>query len=94
MLFRWRKEIGLGPLGTGATFLPVQIVDDGSPSVDAMGTPDPALPAAASPPAVVVERPAPAIEIALVGGRRLRVERDIDPETVRRLVAALAGGGP
>ena len=33
-----------------------------------------------------------AIEIELVGGRRMRFERDADPETVRRLVALLEGG--
>ena len=34
------------------------------------------------------------IEIELVGGRRVRFERDADPETVRRLVALLEGGAP
>jgi hypothetical protein len=33
------------------------------------------------------------IEVELVGGRRVRFERDADPETVRRLVALLEGGG-
>ena len=46
----------------------------------------------------VVESPivhsAPGIEIELVGGRRVRFERDADPETVHRLVALLEGGGP
>jgi transposase-like protein len=35
----------------------------------------------------------PGIEIELAGGRRMRFERDADPETVRRLVALLEGGG-
>jgi len=47
--------------------------------------------------AAVVEDPAvpstPGIEIELVGGRRVRFERDADPETVYRLVAMLEGGG-
>ena len=34
------------------------------------------------------------IEVELVGGRRVRFERDADPETVRRLVTLLEGGGP
>ena len=42
--------------------------------------------------AVIVERSAPGIEVELVGGRRVRFERDADPETVRRLVALLEGG--
>jgi transposase len=36
----------------------------------------------------------PGIEIELVGGRRMRFEKDADPETVRRLVTLLEGGGP
>ena len=43
---------------------------------------------------MIVERSAPGIEIELVGGRRVRFERDADPETVRRLIALLEGGGP
>jgi transposase-like protein len=35
----------------------------------------------------------PGIEVELVGGRRVRFERDADPETVRRLVTLLEGGG-
>jgi transposase len=37
--------------------------------------------------------PSPGIEIELAGGRRMQFERDADPETVRRLVALLEGGG-
>lgn len=37
--------------------------------------------------------PSPGIEVELAGGRRVRFERDADPETVRRLVALLEGGG-
>jgi len=44
-------------------------------------------------PPVIVERSVPGIEVELVGGRRVRFERDADPETVRRLVALLEGGG-
>lgn len=46
--------------------------------------------------AAAVETPAmpsPAIEIELAGGRRVRFERDADPETMRRLVGLLEGGG-
>jgi hypothetical protein len=35
----------------------------------------------------------PGIEIELAGGRRMRFERDADPETVRWLMALLEGGG-
>jgi hypothetical protein len=37
--------------------------------------------------------PSPGVEIELVGGRRVRFERDADPETVRRLLTLLQGGG-
>jgi hypothetical protein len=40
---------------------------------------------------VIVERSAPGIEVELKGGRRVRFERDVDPETVRRLVSLLEG---
>jgi hypothetical protein len=40
---------------------------------------------------VIVERPAPGIEVELIGGRRVRFDRDTDPETVRRLVSLLEG---
>ena len=64
--------------------------------------PEPAAPAVFAPVQVtdtpfVAESPlgssAPGIEVELVGGRRVRFERDADPETVRRLVALLEGGG-
>jgi hypothetical protein len=34
---------------------------------------------------MIVEQSAPGIEVELAGGRRMRFERDADPETVRRL---------
>ncbi len=36
----------------------------------------------------------PGIEIELIGGRRVRFERDADPEMIRRTVALLEGSGP
>ncbi len=33
----------------------------------------------------------PGIAVELIGGRRARFERDVDPETVRRLVSLLEG---
>jgi transposase len=45
--------------------------------------------------ASVVEAPTPVVPPVIVerSGRRVRFERDADPETVRRLVALLEGGG-
>jgi transposase-like protein len=87
LMFRWRKQLGMGPRHR---IVPVTITDtpDGLADRSALMT----RPAAA-PPSAKAERAAPAIEIELAGGRRLRFERDTDPETVQRLVAALDGGG-
>jgi transposase-like protein len=79
VLFRWKEALKPEP-----TFVPVQVSDVG-PSTE--------TPVVASGPEIV-ERTPPAIEIELVGGRRVRFERDADPETVRRLVALLEGGAP
>jgi hypothetical protein len=45
-------------------------------------------------PTIIVERPVSGIELELIGGRRVRFDRDIDAETMRRVVSALEGGGP
>jgi len=45
-------------------------------------------------PAIIIERPVSGIEIELMGGRRVRFDRDIDAETMRRVVSALEEGGP
>lgn len=85
LLFRWRKELGMGPMHR---IVPVTITDtpDGLADLPALTNP-------ARPPApVVIDRATPAIEVELTGGRRLRFERDTDPETIQRLVAALDGG--
>jgi transposase-like protein len=81
VLFRWKEA--LRPKPPEPTFAPVEVTDAGS-AVE--------VPAAAST-SVIVERSAPGIEVELVGGRRVRFERDADPETVRRLVTLLEGGG-
>ena len=83
LLFAWKKE--LKPKTTpGPTFLPVTITDAPDRSAE---TP-PSLP---GPAPVIVERSAPGIEVELVGGRRVRFDRDTDPEWVRRLVSLLEG---
>jgi transposase-like protein len=80
VLFRWKEA--LKPKPPKPTFAPVEVMDAG-PAVE--------IPVAESAP-VIVERSAPGIEVELVGGRRVRFERDADPETVRRMVALLEGG--
>ncbi len=83
LLFSWKQE--LAPAAKAeTTFLPVTIMDAPEQSAE---TP-PSLP---GPAPVIVERSAPGIEVELIGGRRVRFERDVDPETVRRLVSLLEG---
>jgi len=63
LMFRWRKKLGMGPMHR---IVPVTITDtpDGLADLSVM-TARPAPP--------VPEAPGPAIEIELVGGRRLRL---------------------
>lgn len=86
LMFRWRKKLGMGPMHR---IVPVTITDtpDGLADLSVMTSRAPAARAPAK-----VEQTAPAIEIELAGGRRLRFARDTDPETIQRLVAALDGG--
>ncbi len=85
LLFSWKKELTPETF-PGPTFLPVTLVD---------GADQPAGSASVAAPApVIVERTAPGIEVELIGGRRVRFERDVDPETVRRLVSLLEGETP
>jgi len=89
-LFRWRDALGVTGSAESATFLPVQIADD--------ATVPGGFPAAAPQlpilPFTIAERPAAAIEIELPGGKRLRFDRDVDPDTVRRMVLVLEGCEP
>jgi hypothetical protein len=76
-------------LPEGTTFLPVRIADEGAPTakeLEANGQP--------AAPSIIVERVTAGIEIELIGGRRVRFDRDVDPETMKRVVSALEGGAP
>ena len=85
-LFRWKQEL-VTAAKAETTFLPVTITDTPEqPAEVPQSIPGPAP--------VIVERPAPGIEVALIGRRRVRFERDVDPETVRRLVTLLEGETP
>jgi transposase len=89
LLFRWRRALGLEPKTEPATFLPVQIAPEAGPAVEQRDGSEP--PAA---PSIIVERVAAGIEIELIGGRRVRFDRDVDPETMKRVVMALEGDRP
>jgi transposase len=88
LLLRWRRAFGIEPLPSRTTFMPVQITD-AAPAGDSE---DPGAPPAA--PSIIVERPAPGIEIELSGGRRVRFAPDTDPDTVKRIISALEGAEP
>lgn len=89
LLFRWRRALGLEPKTEPATFLPVRIADDAGPAVEPRTVSNPP-----SAPPIIVERVAAGIEIELIGGRRVRFDRDVDPETMKRVVSALEGDRP
>jgi transposase-like protein len=89
LLFRWRRALSLEPKTEPAIFLPVQIAEDSGPAAEQRAVSD--QPAA---PSIIVERAAVGIEIELIGGRRVRFDRDVDPETMRRVVSALEGDRP
>jgi len=81
LLFRWKRE--LAPVAQAeTTFLPVTLTDAPEQSAS-LSTPEPAP--------VIVERSTPGIEVELIGGRRVRFERDVDPQTVSRIVSLLEG---
>jgi len=43
---------------------------------------------------IIVERVAAGIEIEPIGGRRVRFDRDVDPEAMKRVVMTLEGDRP
>lgn len=85
LLFRWRQALGLESVATTTAFLPVRIAD-----VDELA----AEPRATNGPTIIVERQCAGIEIELIGGRRVRFDRDVDAETMKRVVAALEADRP
>lgn len=86
VVFRWRKELAPAP---EPAILPVVLSDAPDQPANSSRSVPIQMPAPAP---VIVERSAPAIEVELVGGRRVRFGREVDPETVHRLVMLLEGG--
>jgi transposase len=77
-LFRWRKELCERVVPAAPALIPVQIVSTA-----------PSPPAGTSAMPVRERRRAGMIEIGLSGGRRLRVDRDVDAEALRRVLDVL-----
>lgn len=85
LLFQWKKDLMPDPQPE-PVFAEVKLGDAGTPAGQVLApSPSP------SAPPVVVERSAPGIEVDLKGGRRVRFDRETDPETIRSLVALLEG---
>jgi transposase len=75
-LFRWRKQLCERAVPRAPALIPVAIVPD-APAVAEAATPTRS------------RRRAGVIEIGLSGGRRVRVDRDVDAEALRRVLDAL-----
>lgn len=75
-LFRWRKQLCERAVPLAPALIPVVIVPD-APAVAEAATPTRS------------RRRAGVIEIGLSGGRRVRVDRDVDAEALRRVLDAL-----
>jgi transposase len=89
LLFRWRRALGVGGSAAPTSFVPVEVTDNLPARPQTLD--EPLGPAMST---IIVERPVCGIEIELIGGRRVRFDRDIDAETMQRVVSALEGGGP
>lgn len=90
LLFTWRRQARQGRLGgdeQAPVFVPVAITPEPSPAVPALLLDDPG--AAAQPRRA--RRKTGVMEIDLGGGRRLRVDRDVDAAALRRVLDALEG---
>lgn len=90
LLFRWKREFAPPP--SEPVFLPVTLgegLEHREPS-GAMG-----LPACPPPPApVIVERQPEGIEVELVGGRRVRFARDMEPAAICAMIDLLERTAP
>lgn len=78
LLFTWRRQCREGALGVGEPprFVPVAVTGEAALPPSACG---------------LAGRPLGLIEIELPNGCRLRVDREVDGRTLRRVVAALGG---
>lgn len=87
LVFTWRRQAKLGQLGGGRPvplLLPVEL----APVVTDI-TPTPVSEVAVAEPARRSRRSSGMIEIALGSGRRLRVDRDVDADALRRVLDVL-----
>jgi transposase len=86
LLFTWRRQAREGRLGgsePAPLFVPVTIAPELTPSVPAVAPPAPSA-SEAAPAHPPRRRRTGLIEIELGGGRRLRVDRDVDEQALHR----------
>ncbi|MHC0055644.1 IS66-like element accessory protein TnpA [Actibacterium sp. D379-3] len=81
LLFQWKKDLMPDPRSE-PVFAEVKLEGAAAPA---------AMASSPLAPPIVVERAAPGIEVSLKGGRRVRFDRETDPEVIRRLVVLLEG---
>lgn len=83
-LFRWRKELcqAAAPAPKRTALVPIEVVPV-APAPDPAGISRPAR--------TRVRRQVGAIEIDLASGARLRVDRDVDADALRRVLDVLGG---
>lgn len=93
LLFTWRRQAREGRLGgpdQAPLFVPVATSLEPTPSVPALRPPA-STAVAETPPSRRSRRKTGVIEIDLGGGRRLKVDRDVDAGALRRVLDALDG---
>lgn len=91
LVFRWKRELAApqDQIAAEPVFLSVTVSDsDGAAKATSAG--DESRGASSTAP-LVAEQATHDIEVELVGGRRLRFAKDIDPQTVHAMVALLEG---
>jgi len=87
LVFTWRRQAKLGQLG-GDSSAPLLLPVELAPVVTDV-TPTPVSDVAVAEPARRSRRSSGIIEIALGSGRRLRVDRDVDADALRRVLDVL-----
>jgi transposase len=89
LVFTWRQQAKAGQLG-GASVAPLLAPVELTPPVATLAHANSAAPAAAIDPPKHVRRFSGLIEIDLGAGRKLRVDRDVDADALRRVLDVLA----
>ena len=88
LVFTWRRQAKLGQLGRGSSPAPLLLPVELAPVVTDV-TPTPVSEVAVAEPARRSRRSSGMIEIALGSGHRLRVDRDVDADALRRVLDVL-----